>query len=56
MMRAGVVWYEMLMAIVAVGSITTLAIPMYEDQGRQAIASDVLADVDSVRASVFRFY
>ncbi|HEX7939166.1 MAG TPA: hypothetical protein VF483_09265 [Gemmatimonadaceae bacterium] len=56
MRRSGIVWYEILMAIVAVGSITTLAIPMSEDQGRQAIASGVLADVDTLRSSVFRFY
>ena len=54
--RAGVAWYEILMALVAIGSITALAVPMTEDYGRQAIAESVLADVDSVRAAVFRFY
>jgi hypothetical protein len=54
--RAGVAWYEILMAIAAIGSITALAVPMTEDQGRQAIASSVLSDVDSVRSAVYRFY
>lgn len=56
MNRAGFAWYELLMTVAAVGSITALAIPMYEDYGRQAAASEVLADVDSVRAAVYRFY
>jgi hypothetical protein len=44
------------MSVAAVGSVTALSIPMYEDYGRQAIASEVLADIDSIRAGVFRFY
>ena len=54
--RAGFAWYEILMTLVAIASIGALAVPMYEDYGRQAIADAVLADVDSVRAAVFRFY
>ena len=54
--RAGFAWYESLMVLVAIASITALAVPMNEDSGRQAIADAVLADVDSVRAAVFRFY
>ncbi len=56
MNRRGFAWYELLMIVAAVGSITALAIPMTEDRGRQAIATEVLADVDSIRAAVFRFY
>ena len=56
MRRRGVAWYEVVLALTAIGSITALAIPMYEDHGRQAVASEVLADVDSIRAAVFRFY
>src|SRR6185436_18729205 len=54
--RSGFAWYELLMSVAAVGSVTALSIPMYEDYGRQAIASEVLADIDSIRAGVFRFY
>lgn len=56
MNRRGFAWYEMVMTVVAIGSIGALAVPMREDLGRQAIATAVLADVDSVRAAVFRFY
>jgi len=56
MNRRGFTWYEMLMALAAIGSATALSIPMYEDYGRQAVATQVLADVDSVRSAVFHFY
>jgi hypothetical protein len=56
MSRRGFAWYEMLMTLAAIGSITALSIPMYADFGRQEIATAVLDDVDSVRAGVFRFY
>lgn len=54
--RAGFAWYETLMVLAAIGSITALAVPMTKDAGRQAIAIHVLADVDSVRTAVYRFY
>ena len=54
--RRGFAWYEMLMTLAMIGSVTALAIPMNEARGREAVAAAVLADIDSVRAGVFRFY
>jgi hypothetical protein len=56
MTRRGFAWYEIVLTLTAIVSITALAISMTADRGRQAVASEVLADVDSVRAAVFRFY
>ena len=56
MNRRGFAWYELLMALATVSSVTALSIPMYADYGRQAVATQMLADVDSLRAGVFRFY
>lgn len=54
--RRGFAWYEMLMTLATIGSVTALAIPMYEARGRESVASAVLADIDTVRSAVFRFY
>ena len=56
MNRRGFAWYEMLMTLAVIGSITALSIPMYADYGRQGIATEVLADIDSVRGAVYNFY
>jgi Tfp pilus assembly protein PilE len=54
--RRGFAWYEVVMTLAIVGSVTALAIPMTEAYRRDGVASAVLADIDSVRAGVFRFY
>jgi hypothetical protein len=54
--RRGFAWYEMLMTLAMIGSVTALAVPMSESYKRDGIASAVLSDIDSVRAGVFRFY
>ncbi len=54
--RRGFAWYEMVMTLATIGSVTALAIPMYEARGRESVAAAVLADVDTVRSAVFRFY
>jgi hypothetical protein len=56
MSRRGFAWYELVFVLTAIGSAMALAGPVMETRGRQGIATQVLADVDSVRSAAFRFY
>ena len=56
MKRRGFAWYEMLMTLAAIGSVTALSFPIRATYERQAVATAVLADIDSLKAGVFRFY
>lgn len=49
-------WVERLSLVVIVASISTLAYPKYGSLQREKVASQMLADVDVVRAAVYRFY
>ena len=56
MNRRGFAWYELVFVLVCVASISSIAVPKFDDLKRQSEAAKVIADIDTVKNAVFRFY
>lgn len=52
----GVTLLDVLLAMTLVGAVATIAVPKYADLKRGAVASEILTDVETVRAATYSFY
>lgn len=56
MKRPGFTFTELLLTVAILGSAATMAVPMRGDLRRREVAAQILADVESLRSGIFRFY